>query len=419
MPRFKYVLFVFVLALLWIAPMGYTDDAEQSNKELTPTEQASEETETAEPQSITTQEETAPQIKPEKQDIEDSKQSSTTSAASSETPFAIYAIIFGVVALLSAGVTLFLQIRRIRQLRDKLEHSVQVWNTAFNNSEKSWEQLSQISQESRETTDKLEQIVSTLSKNRDELEEIQNALSTIDESLSDNVLPITNDSQKIDQETREKIWALVRAYENGEPIVSVNPVEFETSTPSQNTLWYLNQIAFILNEWQTELKNIGTPNQEIIRSLGNANQIVKDRLKNIRGQLPPLSTCLDMDIDNKTYLSCFEGVLRGYQLGCTIDESEYNRFIPEFIKDRLFNSVVNYIQFDQPPEQLEWLLGMVDYEIIPIEIGKTEADARIHNIQGSQQTNERSGTIVQVVAPGLRRKSNSEIVQKPIVIRGE
>ena len=87
-----------------------------------------------------------------------------------------------------------------------------------------------------------------------------------------------------------------------------------------------------------------------------------------------------------TYVSRFEGMLTGLQLGRKINEEEYDQFIPQFVKDRLFNSVARLIKFDQLPEQLDEYLQLVGYEVVPIEIGKTQADARIHDIQGSRQS---------------------------------
>ena len=78
-----------------------------------------------------------------------------------------------------------------------------------------------------------------------------------------------------------------------------------------------------------------------------------------------------------------------------------------------------FVPFDQLPEQLEQCLQLVGYEVVPIEIGETQADARVHEIQGSRQTNGEPGTVVEVILPGLSRKIDGEIVQKPVVIRGE
>ena len=147
---------------------------------------------------------------------------------------------------------------------------------------------------------------------------------------------------------------------------------------------------------------------------------------------PPLPEPLNPDTDVSTdaaynefknkctaYVAWYEGLLVGYQLGRQTAETEYNQFIPQFIKDRLFNGVARFIKFEQLPEQLDELLQFVGYEVVPIEIGETKVDARLHDIQASQQTNAEAGTIVEVVLPGLQRKADGEIVQKPVVIRGE
>ena len=50
---------------------------------------------------------------------------------------------------------------------------------------------------------------------------------------------------------------------------------------------------------------------------------------------------------------------------------------------------------------------------------KQKADARLHDIQGSQQTGVEPGTVAKVITPGLKQKIDDTIVQKPVVIRGE
>ena len=119
------------------------------------------------------------------------------------------------------------------------------------------------------------------------------------------------------------------------------------------------------------------------------------------------------------YVSRYAELFVGYQLERQIAETEYNQFIPQFIKDRLFNGVARFLSFEQFPEHLDQYLQLVGYEVVPIEIGKTKADARLHDIQASRQTGVDPGTIVEVVLPGLRRQADGEIVQKPVVIRGE
>ena len=231
------------------------------------------------------------------------------------------------------------------------------------------------------------------------------------------------------QEARERIAELVRTYKDGE---TIDFLSIENSTPGQTVCLILNWIARTIEDWVDELEQSGTANPDLIQTLGFANQTVKDKLKEIRGPAPPLPKPLDPDTGVSTdaaynelqdkcavYVLRYEGLLVGYQLGRHIAETEYNQFIPQFIKDRLFNGVARFLSVEQFPDCLDQCLQLVGYEVVPIEIGKTKADARLHDIQASRQTGVAPGTIVEVILPGLRRKADSEIVQKPVVIRGE
>ena len=231
------------------------------------------------------------------------------------------------------------------------------------------------------------------------------------------------------QETSERITELARTYKDGEAIDFVN---IENPTLSQKVLLILNWIARTIEDWTNELEQSGTANPDLIQTLGFANQDIKDKLKEVRGPAPPLPEPLNPDTEVSTdaaynefknkcnaYVSRYAELFVGYQLERQIAETEYNQFIPQFIKDRLFNGVARFLSFEQLPEHLDHCLQLVGYEVVPIEIGKTEADVRLHEIQASRQTNAESGTIVEVISPGLRRKVNGEIIQKPVVIRGE
>ena len=245
----------------------------------------------------------------------------------------------------------------------------------------------------------------------------------------DSVPDKTVDVKAIIQEAQAKVESLAQVYENGEPI---DIIEIDDPTPSQNALMILDWIARTIEDWANELEQSGTANPDLIQTLGFANQIIKDKLKEVRGPAPPLPEPLNPhtnvstetaynELENKctAYVSRYEGLLVGYQLGRQMAETEYNQFIPQFIKDRLFNGIARFIKFERLPKQLEELLQFVGYEVVPIEIDKTQADARLHDIQSSRQANAESGTIVEVVLPGLQQRADGEIVQKPVVIRGE
>ena len=200
-----------------------------------------------------------------------------------------------------------------------------------------------------------------------------------------------------------------------------------------NVLRRLNRVEATIREWKNELEQCGGADRNLIDTLIYGEQAIKERLKTIRGNSTPVPNQLELEIDINTdtrlneipnkcnlHVVRFKDRLFYYEEQCEIDDLEqYNQFISEFIKDRLFNGVARFLSVEQFPEHLYQCLQLVGYEVFPIQIGETKADARLHDIQASRQTGVVPGTIVEVVLPGLRRKTDGEIVQKPVVIRGE
>ena len=232
------------------------------------------------------------------------------------------------------------------------------------------------------------------------------------------------------QETWERLQALAQSYKDGE---AIDFVGIENPTLSQKILMILNSFGNCISQWRNELENSREINKNLIETLTYVSQDIREKLKAIRGETPPIPNQLELDTDIDTdtelneirkrcacHVAWFEGRLFGYEERCEIDNpKEYDQFIPTFVKDRLFNGIARFLSFEQVPEQLDQILQLAGYAVIPIEIGKTKADARVHDIQGSQQTGVNPGTIVEVILPGLQRKVDGEIVQKPVVIRGE
>ena len=352
----------------------------------------------------------------------------------SKNPSQIYTVIFGAFTVLVLASLIFL-VMWVRRLQGKVNAGEQLVEEMLNDIKRDWEeQLKQINQASRDSIQNLHATI------QNEQEKLQNSLSKLGNRLdsleltsanmgSDTVRAETVDANTIIQEAQARVESLAKAYENGEPI---DIVEIADPTPSQNALMILDWMARTLEDWTNRLEQSGTANPDLIQTLEFAIQDIKDKLKEVRGPAPPPSEPLDLDTDVNTdaaysefkikctaYVSHYEGLLVGYQLGRQIAETEYNQFIPQFIKDRLFNGVARFIKLEQLPEQLDELLQFVGYEVVPIEVGRTQANSRMHDIQASRQSDSESGTIVEVVLPGLRRKADGEVVQKPVVIRGE
>ncbi len=238
------------------------------------------------------------------------------------------------------------------------------------------------------------------------------------------------EAKTIVQQTNEQVNELARVYKDGGAIDFVN---IENPTPSQNVLLILNWIVSTIMEWKSDLEQSGKTDRSLIDILTYREQDIQEKLKAIRGETTPLPDPLELETDiytdaelNEIRRKCsshvvwFEGRLFGYEERADINNlTEYDQFIPQFIRDRLFNSVSRFVPFDQLPERLERCLQLVGYEVIPIEIGKTQADARVHDIQSSRQTDSENGTVVEVILPGLRCIADGEVIQKPVVIRGE
>ena len=433
--QFRYVLFILALILIGVTLLVYSQEApEQSNGEPNPIEQT-----TKVPNPLESK-----VIKLEKK-LTDLQLSHDALVDSLDNPSQIYTMIFGAAILLVFTVAVFLGMRMVRGLRSEVRASEQLLKNRFNNSEQHWEgQLKHIRQRGKDNAEKIEATVSNYSTIPNEQKNLQNALSKLGNRLDgleltlmnldlDKVPDKTLDDQlqleEIIQEAQANVEVLARTYENGEPI---DWIDVEDPTPSQITLQILNWIARSIEDWKNDLEQSSKANPDLIETLGYANQVIKDKLKEIRGPAPPVPESPEVETDVNAdaaynefqnectaYVSRYEGLLIGYQLGCTIDEKEYDQFIPQFVKDRLFNSVARFIKFDQLPGQLDEYLQLVGYEVVPIEIGKTRADARMHEVQGSRQTGAEPGTVVEVVLPGLQRIDGGEIIQKPIVIRGE
>ncbi len=201
----------------------------------------------------------------------------------------------------------------------------------------------------------------------------------------------TDDQHEVETNVRDSQKHVTETENVSQADKAIDSVDIENPTPSQKVPIILNSIVHDIEKWINELDQSYVRNPDLVQTLVYAKQTIKEKLKTISNN----------------------------EQGYEIDTAKYDQFIPQFIKDRLFNGVARFVPYEQLSEHLDTLLQLVGYEIIPIEIGKTKADARVHDIQGSRQTGVEPGTIAEVILPGLRWIIDSEIVQKPVVIRAE
>lgn len=348
------------------------------------------------------------------------------------------------IVLFSTSVILWVG-RLLRQQRSKFTNTEQRLEGKLNHNQQNLVSiLHLISQQGKDNIENLEETRTIYSMIRNELKQFQNAITryesyfnNIDETLEElkvdretPVIPESSEVDEIDVETtvlqsQERIEELELAYKNGVPI---DLDSIDTAIPSHSKVMDLNWIARTLKEWITELEHSSTENETLIQSLKFAEHAIIQKLKTIRKEstltlkAPNLETDLDLDdIRNQSiaYPAQVKGMLIGFELARELDEVEFEQYIKQFVRNDLFNNITNHISNDHLPEQLDKFLQLAGFEVIPVEVGVTEADSRVHDIQGSKQTDVKRGTVAEVITPGLMQKTDNYIVQKPVVIRGE
>lgn len=360
-------------------------------------------------------------------------------------PGVLQALIGPVLIILAVGILLVVIVYIIFR-------TVQQWRTMHKNIQSLLDSMQEIRMIESNSNNSLKQIEigqTAIQSNQQEIENslnttnrnirnINSAIQEIQESTVEEVIepieePVSIDyQQEVEKEIRkaeQKVLELQDTYQDGQSIILD---DIETVTQRQKILISLNWMEHSLREWIGELEGSGSANDDLIQTLKYANRDVRDKLKEIRGDEYPTPRSLEpagnvatetdfheLKILCHSHVAHFEGVLYGYEMQCPLERENYEGYISQFMKDRLFNGVAKYLDTEHPPEQLRMFLSVAGYEIIPLEIGKTVADAHYHDIQKSRQTSGEHGTIVEIILPGLRRISDGVIVQKPVVVRGE
>lgn len=264
----------------------------------------------------------------------------------------------------------------------------------------------------------------TVQKEKPEfVDEIPRTTSVINTVKPKPISPYQRKAEEAIRNAQQRVMELERNYRDGEPIDLDN---IFPSTSSQKELLNLNTIVRDLCQWTRDLKQ--TEQTDLVQTLRSAEKAMKNKLKTIRGENIPSSKTLNLLTDVSTdaevnrirnacadYVTNFERVLRG----CELDREVNPLVCEQFIRNQLFNNLKPFMPSVTLSEKLDKFLQLVDLKIVSIKIGETEADSRVHDIQGSKQTKLKRGTIAEVIQPGLIKTTDGTIVQKPVVIRGE
>ena len=363
---------------------------------------------------------------------QDNAEQSTAEPNPVTARFWAFLVILGVLVVLAALVFLgFQTVRQQKQLREQKEG----WNTTSRQLRQDLTQrLERVEKVGRDNTRGLQEMQEAQENIRNTLAQTNTRVHNLEAASQDSALSevpkdTLREAETAVQNAREHVSVLARDYREGQPI---ELGELETPTPSQKVLGFLNMLASDIGKWKTEVVQAGEAPPGLVDVLTYRAADITAKLKTIRGESPPSPPLLSVETAPKTefelndirnvctvYVAQFQGMLIGYELGREVDIAAYNTFLPQFVTDRLFNGVARCIPFEALPERMDKFLHLVGYEVVPIEVGHTKADSRVHEIQGSRQTGDEPGTIVEVVSPGLQQQGGGTIVQKPVVIRGE
>ena len=132
-----------------------------------------------------------------------------------------------------------------------------------------------------------------------------------------DIIAFQGEAAAVVQDAQERVAELARAYKDGKPI---DFMEIESPRPSQK----VHLIARTLHQWRIQLEQSDQTDPSFIQVLTSAEEVVRQKLKVIRGESTPSPRPFDLetDISTKTelnrirnqcidYIARFKGTLYG------------------------------------------------------------------------------------------------------------
>ena len=129
------------------------------------------------------------------------------------------------------------------------------------------------------TNRKIDNIIRSIEKSQES--NVEKVIEPVDESVSRDY---QREAEREIQDAEQKVLKLQDEYKDGQSIYLDSP---EKITQSQEVLISLNWIEYNLRNWISELDESGSANTDLIQRLKNANQDVRNKLKEIRGEEHP------------------------------------------------------------------------------------------------------------------------------------
>ena len=221
-------------------------------------------------------------------------------------------------------------------------------------------------------------------------------------------------------------------YNNGYGI-SLDNWDLESLSEQQTAVLLLNLMVNEVSEWKKAAKKGSTTKGTLAKSLENIEDELKHVLKQTRGIQAPAPTLFPdrtaaTDQDLMEIQKECDAYLKRFSEKLAVLEQKhaekvripvFKKFLIEFVRDKLFPNVVEFSSLTTVQPRLNWFLDIIDYELMPIEPGKTKFSPEHHEVKEKRSTDLESDTIIEVVSPGLQTKDGKRVIQNAIVIQAE
>ncbi len=238
--------------------------------------------------------------------------------------------------------------------------------------------------------------------------------------------------EAIQDDFQDKLSKLEKDYNEG---YGLNLMDWdpETLCEEETAMLLLNLMVNEVTAWQKEAERSTPDPKQLFETLTDVGRQLKQTLKQTRGTSTPSPTLFpDLLAENASDLEKIQSECDAYLQRFTkkLTEQErkhaskievivFKKFLIEFVRDFLFVEIAKNARGNALPKRLTWFLDLVDSEVIPIEIGKTKVSSNHHRVKGACSSEFVSGTIVEVVTPGLQSKDGKRVSQMAVVIEAE
>ena len=238
--------------------------------------------------------------------------------------------------------------------------------------------------------------------------------------------------ETIQNEFQDQLSKLERDYNEGYGL-NLNSWKPETLCEEETAILLLNLMVNEIIAWQKETGRATPETEGIVETLAEVDTLLRQILKETRGIGTPSPTLFpnllaenERDLEKirnecDAYLRRFTSKLieQEKKHATKIEILSFRKFLTEFIRDFLFAEITKSTQGNAIPKCLNWLLELVNSEVMPIETGKTKASSTHHKVKDARPSECEPGTIVEVITPGLQSKDGKRVNQMAVVIESE